>query len=69
MRKRKALTDEEWAQVFAARCQSKQGRPLSEKERALCDAAFESDKKRYAAMERDVFNATVPFGSTVKAKW
>jgi len=33
--------------------------------RALSDA-WKSDRKRYSAMESDVFNATVPFGSMVR---
>lgn len=64
-RKRK-LTDEEWRQVFAIRCRSKEGRPISKEERSLCDAAFKSDESRYGEMEADVFNATVPFGSNVR---
>jgi hypothetical protein len=67
MGKRKTLTEADWAAVFAARCQDKQGRPLSKEERALCAATFESDRDRYAALDGDVFNATVPFGSN--ARW
>lgn len=66
-RKRAQLTEREWAKVFTARCQSKQGRPISEEERALLTRAFETDEKRYAEMDREIFNATVPFGSS--AKW
>jgi hypothetical protein len=61
------LTDAEWAQVFAARCKSKQGQPVSAEERRLLDIAFENYPERYRAMEREVFNATVPFGSS--ARW
>jgi hypothetical protein len=68
MAKRKQLTEDEWSQVFKARCQSKQGRPISDAERTLVDAAYKSDRKRYSAMEKDVFNATVPFGSNVRMK-
>jgi hypothetical protein len=63
---RKHLSESDWAKVFAARCQTKQGRPISDAERALVDAAFKSDRRRYARMERDVFNATVPFGSSAR---
>lgn len=52
--------------MFNARCKTKQGQLLSDEERALVDAAFESDRKRYASMERDVFNATAPFGSMAR---
>jgi hypothetical protein len=68
MAKRRQLSDADWASVFAARCQTKQGRPISAEERKLVDAAYKSDRKRYTAMEKDVFNATVPFGSNVRMK-
>lgn len=63
-KRKKKLTEDDWAKVFAARCQSKQGRPISKEDRVLVDAAWEEDPKRYGAMDPDVFNATVPFGST-----
>jgi len=66
-RRKLALTEAEWATVFRSRCKSKQGQTLTDKERALVEAAFNSDQTRYASMEADVFNETVPFGST--AKW
>ena len=59
------LTEKEWRYVFAVRCISKQGRPISEGERALIVRAYASDPRRYAAMDRDVFKATAPFGSKV----
>jgi len=65
MKKRK-LTESEWSRVFTIRCKTKQGQAVSQEERDLVDAAFKSDKKRYGAMEPDVFDATVPFGSTTK---
>jgi hypothetical protein len=68
MRKRKKLTEEDWAKVFIARCQSKQGKTITKEERILVDAAFKEDLNRYSAMEKDVFNATVPFGSVVRWK-
>jgi hypothetical protein len=68
MPKRRQLSDDDWARVFSARCQSKQGRPISDEDRRLCDAAYKSDGKRYAALDRDVFNATVPFGSSARMK-
>jgi hypothetical protein len=63
---RKSLTEGEWRKVFAARCKSKQGQELSKEERNLVDAAYKADGQRYGAMDIDVFNATVPFGSTVR---
>jgi hypothetical protein len=66
--KKRLLSEREWRQVFAARCRSKCGERLSDEERELVDAAFASDKKRYAEMELDVFDATVPFGSGARAR-
>jgi hypothetical protein len=60
------LTEDDWKAVFVARCSSKQGRPISKKEMALVDAACKADEARYGEMERDVFNATVPYGSNVR---
>jgi hypothetical protein len=34
----------------------------------LCERARREDLDRYGALEADVFDATVPFGSTTKAK-
>lgn len=62
------LTEDEWNKVFVARCQSKQGRSVSDEERALCLHAYRTDPKRYRSTEKDVFNATVPFGSNVRAE-
>lgn len=64
---RKKLTDEEWALVFRLRCRSKEGRELSRADHALIGRAYTEDPDRYGAMGADVFDATVPFGSNVKA--
>lgn len=66
-KRRTGLTESDWAAVFRARCSSKQGQALSREQRALVDAAYAEDPERYAALEPDVFNATVPFGSA--ARW
>lgn len=66
-KKQLPLTEEEWRRVFRARCQSKQGQRVSDEDRALLDRAFNTDEERYAAMTGDVFDATVPFGSS--ARW
>jgi hypothetical protein len=66
--RRKKLTEDEWRKVFHLRCRSKQGQELSKEDRALVDAAYNEDPERYGAMEPDVFDATVPFGSTVRWK-
>ncbi len=62
------LTESEWSTVFRARCKGKQGQRLTDEEQALVDRAWETDRKRYAKMEADVFDATVPFGSGARYK-
>jgi hypothetical protein len=62
------LTDGEWRSVFRARCNSKKGGGLSEEDEKLCRRALRQDRKRYKAMEADVFDATLPAGSIVKWK-
>jgi hypothetical protein len=62
------LTDESWRKVFSIRCRSKQGQPIPSAELGLYGRAMREDPARYEAMGADVFEATVPFGSTVKAK-
>jgi hypothetical protein len=64
---KRLLTELEWCQVFVARCKSKKGETLSDVQRELVDAAYKADRKRYRGMERAVFNATAPFGSTRRA--
>ena len=61
------LTEAEWGRVFAARCKSKRGEAITEDERALVDRAYVADYDRYASLDADVFDATVPFGSS--ARW
>ncbi len=65
---RPKLTEAEWREVFQLRCRSKQGLDLSKEGRALVDAAYNEDPERYGALEPDVFDATVPFGSTTQWK-
>jgi hypothetical protein len=50
------------------RCRSKSGSNLSPEELDLCQAALADDPDRYSAMNSDVFDATVPFGSNAKAR-
>ena len=61
-----APTEAEWREVFRLRCASKRGDVLSPDQRALCEHAYRVDPTRYSAMNNDVFNATVPFGSTAR---
>jgi len=66
--RKRTLTKDDWHKVFGLRCRSKRGQRLSEDEQALVDAAYRQDVDRYAAMEPDVFDATVPFGSQARAR-
>jgi len=68
MARRKKLSGAEWSHVFQLRCKSKSGGTLSASERALVEAAYQEDETRYGDMEIDVFNATVPFGSSVRRR-
>lgn len=57
------LTDTSWRKVFAIRCRSKQGQPVTPAELGLCGRAMREDRTRYRAMDADIFKATAPFGS------
>jgi len=63
MSKRQPLTEAEWREVFRIRCRSKSGSGITPEELKLCKRALACDGKRYAAMDKDVFEATRPFGS------
>lgn len=67
-RKQPKLSEADWSLVFAARCKSKRGERLTDAEQALVERAWREDQKRYSAMEPDIFDATVPFGSQVRWK-
>jgi len=67
-RRAATLTEADWETVFKLRCKSKRGEHLSQQELRLCEAAIKADPRRYERMGVDVFNATVPFGSNVRAK-
>jgi hypothetical protein len=66
--RRPEVSEHEWRQLFRVRCASKQGQRLSDEDRELIERAHRADPKRYAAMDDDVFDATVPFGSSAKAR-
>lgn len=68
MGKRKQLTDEDWSKVYEIRLRSKRGQPVSPTELALCMSAMKQDRERYKKLSDDVFDATVPFGSSARAK-
>lgn len=52
--------------MFDIRCATKQGQAVSDADRQLVERAWASDSARYAAMNADVFNATVPVGSNAR---
>jgi hypothetical protein len=64
---KRVLTEAEWEKVFLLRCKIKRGETVVGEDWDLVKAAFDSDRKRYSALGADVFNATVPVGSS--AKW
>jgi hypothetical protein len=61
------LTEQEWAEVFRVRCRSKQGHRLNDEEFSILTAAWKSDPNRYKGLDKEVFEATLPAGSS--AKW
>ncbi len=66
-RKRK-LTTSQWHDVFRIRCRSKSGASLEAYELNLCKQAMGEDPKRYAEMDLEVFNATLPFGAAPRRR-
>lgn len=60
------LSEEDWAKVFRYRCRSRKGEHLAPEEHDFCHRAYQADPERYCALDRDVFNATVPFGSSAR---
>jgi len=67
-RKYAPLTETDWHTVFKGRCDSKRGLLVTPEVQALIERAFREDRARYAKMDVDVFNETVPFGSQVRRK-
>lgn len=57
------LTGADWQWVFRLRCQSKSGGAVTAETMAFCRRAFDADPERYAKMDKDVFEATKPFGA------
>ena len=58
----------DWDKVFELRCRSKRGMLITEGEQRLLDAAYKADRRRYGAMEREVFEQTRPFGAARRAQ-
>jgi hypothetical protein len=61
------LSEEQWREVFRLRCRCKRGEALAVGESELVERARREDRDRYVAMDADVFDATVPFGSCRRA--
>ena len=68
MKKRAKLTEAEWSRVFRLRCHARSGHTLSDTDQALVTAAWKENETRYKAMNDAIFDATVPAGSTVRAR-
>lgn len=68
MGRSRKLTDADWTRVFDLRCRSKRGEYLTPEQITLCRTAWKSDPERYAKIGDDAFNATVPFGSSIRKK-
>lgn len=67
-KKKEKLSESDWREVFRVRCLMKRGMAVTAEERALVDASWVEDQKRYSKMEPDIFDATVPFGSSTRAR-
>ena len=52
-----------WRRLFDIRCKSKEGRVLTAEEEWYYRECFIKWPEDYKAMEKDVFNATKPFGA------
>lgn len=57
------LTETDWERVFRLRCQSKRGYELNPTDHRFCLRALKENPERYGKMEKDVFEATKPFGA------
>ena len=65
--KREKLTEAEWLNVFKLRCRTRRGERLTDPETDLVERAHVEDRERYRALDKDVFEETLPVGST--ARW
>lgn len=62
-RKPKPFTEDDWVRVFRIRCESKRGGKITYAESMFCRRAWEQDPERYDRMDKEVFEATKPFGA------
>lgn len=60
---KKSLTEADWDKIFKIRCRSKRGELTTQEESAFCRRGFEEDPDRYGKMDKEVFEATKPFGA------
>jgi hypothetical protein len=60
------MNSKEKVKLFKIRCAGKRWEYVSKEDHRFCAAMFKKYPKEYGEMEVDVFNATVPFGSTVR---
>ena len=57
------MTNEERDKVFELRCKAKIGNKLTNKEFKFIQKMFEKYPEEYSAMNKEVFDATKPFGA------
>jgi hypothetical protein len=62
------MTNEEKNKLFEIRCQSKLGKGITKKETKFIQKMYEKYPDEYSAMNKEVFEATKPFGSTTEYK-
>jgi hypothetical protein len=62
------LTDVEWRAVYKLRVRGRSGATFDQAEQKLLERALKEDPARYRELGHDAFDATVPFGSTTRAR-
>lgn len=68
MKKVKTPSAYDRARCFDLRCRSKRGEYINSEDHAFVSRMFKKYPEWYSVTEKDVFNATVPFGSAVRRK-
>jgi hypothetical protein len=53
---------------FAIRCRSKMGEYVSREDHVFCEQMWKKYPNWYKTTEKDIFNATIPFGSVAFKK-
>lgn len=62
----KTPTPEDARRCFRIRCRSKRGETMSREDSKFCTQMYKKFTEWYGAIEANIFNATVPFGSQAK---